>query len=173
MGVQKRKNAKAKKENGGYTVKKKKIVKSQGNLLTGGVKQRWVASRSLRQNFESVGLAYDVNASVDKYLPVINPDLDPEEFEVEGDTKPVVDILEVPAEIKEKVPMILGPREQWYCKRLYDKHGLNYEAMVRDRKNNYFQCGEGMLKRKITAYLERYKDALEAKEAEKAAEEKK
>lgn len=67
----------------------------RGELLTDEVRSNWNVKKSLRKNFDSLGLAYDANAALEKYMDEVDPYLSPEEFEVEEDKGHLVEMLHV------------------------------------------------------------------------------
>lgn len=71
----------------GYTVHRKANRVGHGNLLTDEVRQKWEPKCTLRKNFQAVGLAYDANKAMDKFLPVSDPYLSPDEAEVSEEDK--------------------------------------------------------------------------------------
>lgn len=70
----------------------------RGELLTDEIRSNWSMKKSVRKNFDSLGLAYDANAALEKYMDEVDPYLSPEEFEVEEDKGHLEELLQVRAQ---------------------------------------------------------------------------
>lgn len=122
------------------------------------IRKTWDKSKTLKQNFKDIGLAYNVNNS----MPVKNTgDKSISSSEaMEVDKQPrnsVVKELEQEASHGAKTEKHISPGEAKFLWELIRDHGDNYEAMKRD-KRNYYQHTAKQLRRKCTKFLNSSQD---------------
>eukprot|EP01130_Rhizamoeba_saxonica_P012676 TRINITY_DN5377_c0_g1_i1.p1 TRINITY_DN5377_c0_g1~~TRINITY_DN5377_c0_g1_i1.p1 ORF type:complete len:179 (-),score=45.32 TRINITY_DN5377_c0_g1_i1:90-626(-) len=177
MGVAKRKRRKVKKQNGMFKVSRdKKRTIPKLNMGTAKTKQIWKDGRSLKKNYQNLGISYNpsetvlseqIKISYDQYEGNVEFDEDGlviihEDVQGKNDLKDLLEIPE-PAPPQEKK---LGTTQRFYWKRLYDKHGDNYQAMAMDIKLNTLQHAKKACKKFIALYKEKYLNNDQVEEEE-------
>jgi len=171
MGVRKKKTRVSKRRTGGHKIKTKfdkKKSKEVIRLPTPQARAIWRKDKTLHENYLALGLALDPNKSVTKLSaereskgePASVSDDVPDDRQGKSYLK---DLLEVPDAAEKKAPN-LGVRERHYVKKLYDKHGDNFDSMARDVKLNVNQYTKKQLKRKVAIYVAVYKEVMDVKE---------
>lgn len=150
--------------------KKKKLIKPAiGDAV---LKKHWDNSKTLQQNLKHLGLAYDSNEVIK--IPknkrktrkdLIHEDMEGEKvMEVEKDV-PITDVIEEfekRAANERKTERHIAPGEAKFVMELMKKHGKNYKAMFKDKRNTHQhtiaqlrrKC-EGLLK---SSLLPKYRD---------------
>ncbi|EDO47617.1 predicted protein [Nematostella vectensis] len=135
--------------------KHKKIVKIMNSTLS----KRWDHSKTLKQNFQELGLVSDVNVALPIQKKKKRED-DNEKMEVEKSPTDVVQEFETLAANEVKKERRIAPGEAHFVWKLIQKHGEDYKAMSKD-KDNYYQHTPKQLKRKCEAFLRSSQDFSE------------
>jgi len=171
---------------------KKKSVTKKRNVVAAceQMAQEWDKTKTMKQNLDSMGLAYDANKTISfqtKKPGVIEiEEMDVEEIRAQGSVKDqkkklahktvvekdsakserVISALEeaiVEETKKQKVGQRhrLQPRDIEFCSHMIKTHGDDFEAMSRDSKN-LFQESSGQIARKIRTFknTSHYKDLI-------------
>ncbi|XP_046850495.1 nucleolar protein 16-like [Xenia sp. Carnegie-2017] len=147
-GVRRKRSQKMKRVNStcpGRKLKKKGKIKV--NIESKTIRKAWDKSKTLKQNFMSLGLAYNIN----KLTSEENKDDD----SMEIDKKPIsstIKGLEEEASHCMKKERHFSPGEAKFIWELIQDHGDNYEAMKKD-KRNFMQHTAKQLRRKCLKFL--------------------
>lgn len=104
-------------------------------VLEPQMRERWDKSKTVKQNYEAMGLVADPNK---RQAPAENP--------IE---------LVVPASAPRDEPRLYIP-EIINTREMINKHGVNYLAMWRDRKVNPYQHTRRRCQKMVEMYLEKY-----------------
>ncbi len=131
-----RKNARRKRPNPHGRGKRDTVLEKTFVAIDPQLKERWDTKRTVRQNYESMGLTVDANATKQKKAD-----------------KPIELVM----------PEGPGPREEYLTlpevinvRTMLDKHGRNYVAMWRDIRLNRYQHTRKKLQTMCELYLKEY-----------------
>jgi hypothetical protein len=140
--------------------------------ISNTIDKKWNKKKTLKANYESVGLSFDPNKTIEDttkklmYKGVLENEFVADLDDVRSQNLPkekgydkLVKDLEVPEAAPPKQPT-LGTRERHYWVALYKKYGDNYKKMQMDSKLNYLQHSSGTCKKKINILLDYYGDLL-------------
>eukprot|EP01098_Paradermamoeba_levis_P007298 TRINITY_DN3009_c0_g2_i2.p1 TRINITY_DN3009_c0_g2~~TRINITY_DN3009_c0_g2_i2.p1 ORF type:complete len:207 (-),score=72.34 TRINITY_DN3009_c0_g2_i2:28-648(-) len=127
------------------SVKPKKFNSSKVRSHLPAIQKNWDGSKTLKENYKHMGLAFNPNVSVRDSNETI--DLGPTES----------------APLREPR---LSHGELLYLDKLAAKHGEDYKAMQRDIKLNYYQFTKKNLKKKFLLYKQKYANGAGAEGAE-------
>ncbi|XP_028390832.1 nucleolar protein 16-like [Dendronephthya gigantea] len=157
-GVRRKQTQKKKRMNSTLTGRKRKSKnKKKVNIDSKAIRKTWDKSKTLKQNFKDLGLAYNVNNN----MPVKNKGdgghLNSEAMDIDKPRSSVVKELEEEASHGIKKEKHISPGETKFLWELIQDYGDNYEAMRRD-KRNYYQHTAKQLRRKCTKFLNSTQD---------------
>ncbi|KAK8792518.1 hypothetical protein WA538_000393 [Blastocystis sp. DL] len=107
----------------------------KGKFGSEAVQKVWDNKKTLRQNYEKLGLVSDTNKMEEAKAP----------------EHPLIEF--VSTEDVKKDEIIMSVYDQNYMKKLIEKHGDDLEAMFRDIKVNVDQLSVGQLRKKYDKYM--------------------
>eukprot|EP01103_Thecamoeba_quadrilineata_P003582 TRINITY_DN13342_c0_g1_i1.p1 TRINITY_DN13342_c0_g1~~TRINITY_DN13342_c0_g1_i1.p1 ORF type:complete len:185 (-),score=53.17 TRINITY_DN13342_c0_g1_i1:144-698(-) len=167
-----------------------KVVVRQGrkqkpivNLSQYNFEKKWDKQRTIRQNFQALGLSINPNQTI----PVVAPGLvvvereqrkdiqfqqkvDDDPLVKSEDMTDLVNQLEVPAK-KERPEPWLTDNEMICMRDLVKRYGDNHKKMSRDLKLNPFQLTKKILKKKSIMYHQQVKKKQEKEKQEEEQQE--
>ncbi|XP_017786278.1 PREDICTED: nucleolar protein 16 [Nicrophorus vespilloides] len=132
-----------------YNISRKRLrnkLSGNGAVLCKELKESWDRRKSVKNNMLSMGLAFDPNATIkiektrgkltdlfqgdDASSETNVPEIPAEDMKLE-----VLEKLKEDAYAPRRKAFRLPNTQVEWCSYLLNKHGLNYHAMVKDRKN--------------------------------------
>ena len=143
------------------------------------VEKVWDQKKTLRQNYQALGLQGDVNRAISensvrsKHPGKLSKDQAASASAQEGVEWVDLDSIPRPEdERSRRVAHNMSEEEQIYVSTLIERHGMDYKAMERDIKTNVYQWTASRLKRRCVRYnllAEQVRKEAEAEEQAAAA----
>ncbi|KAL9983242.1 hypothetical protein ACROYT_G005386 [Oculina patagonica] len=158
-GVRRKKTQRKKRVNTTKPGLKRKKKDKKVKVLNQTLRQNWDQKKTLKQNLQKLGLAFDANAAVpiSKRKVKGHKSQGVEEMEVDKEPTTVVKEFEQMAASEVKGERHISPGEAQFLWQLIQDHGNNYKDMARDKRNCY-QHTPNQLKRKCEAFLRSKQD---------------
>ncbi|XP_020610290.1 nucleolar protein 16-like [Orbicella faveolata] len=158
-GVRRKKTQRKKRVNTTKPGLKRKKREKKVKVLNQTLRQNWDQKKTLKQNLQNLGLAFDANAAVPipkRKVKGHNTE-EVEEMEVDREPTAVVKEFEKMAANELKGERHISPGEAQFLWQLIQDHGNNYKGMARDKRNCY-QHTPNQLRRKCEAFLRSTQD---------------
>jgi len=146
---------KQRRKNFNYDKNRKKTWKKSKKMPSincEAIQSAWDKRKSLKKNMEEMGLMADPNKVVKHVQPQVNSlDGDQETTTTTAAKDYVMKAIEAEANIPAAKTNKLSELDVIFCTYLMDKHGEDYKAMARDRKNHYQETPK-QIKKKINMF---------------------
>ena len=123
------------------------------------VEDVWDQKKTLRQNYQALGLSGNVNRSIsENSVRSKHPGKMSKEAAASASAREGVEWVDLDSiprpedERSRRVPHNMSEEEQIYVSTLIERHGVDYKAMERDIKTNVYQWTASRLKRRCIRY---------------------